>query len=266
MMAQVCTAPAETYCIGSSHTPTAAGDCRHLCSVLGTHCHLTDGVWADNAIAPSLFNRMRVPSQWRHTYSLKKLGILAAHFDAWGKMSAQGTSTSKEWVIVLEGSDAMLNPLLSLGGAHTVKGVVPLALEEALCSQTAVKRGLVYLGRCSNSLKIPNATVLLPDSCTEHQSLATFEGKLAVALCTNTLCSHAYAIQRRVASDLYSNLFATYNVCSFHRCSTDRALDVYTKVIKNHPATVVLHALNKGHMFMSYDGLFIQRKGRYQHL
>ena len=39
------------------------------------------------------------------------------------------------------------------------------------------------------------------------------------------------------------------------------ALDVYTKVIKKHPAAVVLHALNKQHKFMSYDGLFIQRKG-----
>jgi glycosyltransferase involved in cell wall biosynthesis len=56
-----------------------------------------------------------------------------------------------------------------------------------------------------------------------------------------------------VASDLYSNLFASYNVCSFNRCNTDRALDVYTKVIKNHSAAVVLHALNKRHMFMSYS-------------
>ena len=82
-----------------------------------------------------------------------------------------------------------------------------------------------------------------------------------MASCTwNTLCTQAYAIQRRVASDLYSNLFSTYNVCSFHRCAVDRALDVYTKVIKKHPAAVVLHAVNKQHRFMSYDGLFIQRK------
>lgn len=256
-----CIRPAETYCIGGSHTPKAERVGRHICSVLGTHCHLTDGVWADNASAPSFFNRVRVPSQWRHTYSLKTLGILAAHYDAWGAMSAQGTSTSKEWVVVLEGTDAMLNPLLSLGSAKNMTRVVRLGLKEALCSQAAVKRGLVYLGRCSNALKLPNATALYPDSCAEHQSLAAFEGKLTVASCTNTLCTHAYAIQRRVASDLYSNLFATYNVCSFHRCSTDRALDVYTKVVKKHPAAVVLHASNKRHVFMSYDGLFIQRKG-----
>lgn len=264
-----CFRPAETYCIGGSHTPKAERVGRHICSVLGTHCHLTDGVWADNASAPSFFNRMRVPSQWRHTYSLKKLGILAAHYDAWGAMSAQGTSTSKEWVVVLEGADAMLNPLLSLGSAENMTRVVPLGLREALCSQAAVKRGLVYLGRCSNALKLPNATALYPDSCVEHQSLAAFEGKLTVASCTNTLCTHAYAIQRRVASDLYSNLFATYNVCSFHRCNTDRALDLYTKVVKKHPAAVVLHASNKRHVFKSYDGLFIQRKGgfmRAEHL
>ena len=103
--------PAETYCIGGSHTRTAEG-VRQLCAVLGTRCHLTDGVWPDNASAPSLFNRMRVPSQWRHTYSHKAVGTTAAHFDAWGVISAQGTSTSREWVVVLEG-DAMLNPLLS---------------------------------------------------------------------------------------------------------------------------------------------------------
>ena len=40
-------------------------------------------------------------------------------------------------------------------------------------------------------------------------------------------------------------------------------MDVYTKVIKKHPAAVVLHAPKKQHMFMSYDGLFIQRKGLY---
>jgi len=256
-----CIRPAETYCIGGSHTPKAERVGRHICSVLGTHCHLTDGVWADNASAPSFFNRVRVPSQWRHTYSLKALGTIAAHYDAWGAMSAQGTSTSKEWVVVLEGTDAMLNPLLSLGSAKNMTRVVRLGLKEALCSQAAVKRGLVYLGRCSNALKLPNATALYPDSCAEHQSLAAFEGKLTVASCTNTLCTHAYAIQRRVASDLYSNLFATYNVCSFHRCSIDRALDVYTKVVKKHPAAVVLHASNKRHVFMSYDGLFVQRKG-----
>ena len=43
----------------------------------------------------------------------------------------------------------------------------------------------------------------------------------------------------------------------------DRALDVYTKVIRKYPAAVVLHAPKKRHVFMSYDGLFIQRKGRY---
>ena len=111
VQAQVCGQPAETYCIGGSHTRTAEG-VRQLCAVLGTHCHLTDGVWPDNASAPSLFNRMRVPSQWRHTYSHKAVGTTAAHFDAWGVISAQGTSTSREWVVVLEG-DAMLNPLLS---------------------------------------------------------------------------------------------------------------------------------------------------------
>ena len=43
------------------------------------------------------------------------------------------------------------------------------------------------------------------------------------------------------------------------RCGSG-AVDVYTKVIKKHPAAVVLHAVNKQHRFMSYDGLFIQRK------
>lgn len=254
--------PADTYCIGGSHTRTAEG-VRQLCAVLGTRCHLTDGVWPDNASAPSLFNRMRVPSQWRHTYSHKAVGTTAAHFDAWGAISAQGTSTSREWVVVLEG-DAMLNPLLSLRSAKEVKRVVPLGLEEALCSRAAVERGLVYLGRCSNTLKLPNATALPLDSCTEHHPLASFQGELTVASCTNTLCTQAYAIQRRVASDLYSNLFSTYNVCSFHRCSVDRMLDVYTKVIKKHPAAVVLHAPNKQHKFKSYDGLFIQRKGKFK--
>ena len=46
-----CFRPAETYCIGGSHTPKAERVGRHICSVLGTHCHLTDGVWADNASA-----------------------------------------------------------------------------------------------------------------------------------------------------------------------------------------------------------------------
>ena len=53
---------------------------------------------------------------------------------------------------------------------------------------------------------------------------------------------------------------------SNNRCNTDRALDVYTKVIKKHPAAVVLHALNHEHTFMSYDGLFILLKGRAQTL
>ena len=259
VQAQVCGRPAETYCIGGSHTRTAEGVGHKLCAVLGTRCHLTDGVWPDNASAPSVFNRMRIPSQWRHTYDHKAVGTFAAHFDAWGAISAQGTSTSKEWVVVLEG-DAMLNPLLSLGSATEVKRVVPLGLEEALCSRAAVERGLVYLGRCSNTMKLANATALPRDSCTEHHPLANFQGELTVASCTNTLCTQAYAIQRRVASDLYSNLFSTYDVCSFHRCAVDRALDVYTKVIKKHPAAVVLHAVNKQHKFMSYDGLFIQRK------
>ena len=52
-------------------------------------------------------------------------------------------------------------------------------------------------------------------------------------------------------------------ICSLHRCVADRALDVYTKVIRKYPAAVVLHAPKKRHVFMSYDGLFIQRKGRY---
>jgi len=206
---------------------------------------------------------MRAPPELQHTYGRKELGILAAHFDAWGAISEQGRSRSEEWVVILEGSDAILNPLLTLGSAEKVKRVVPLGLEEALCSRAAVQRGLVYLGRCSNSLKTPNATALPPDSCAEHNSLSAFEGKLTVASCTNTLCLHAYAIQRRVASDLYSNLFATYNICSWHRCVADRALDVYTKVIRKYPAAVVLHAPKKRHVFMSYDGLFIQRKGRY---
>ena len=184
------------------------------------------------------------------------------HTSSRGVPSASRGDSSKEWVVFLE-DDAMLNSLLPLGSAENVKHVVPMGLEEALCSRAAVKRGLVYLGRCSNSLKLPNATALPPDSCAEHTSLAAFEGNLSVASCTNTLCTHAYAIQRRVASDLYSNLFATYNVCCFHRCTVDRALDVYTKVIKKHPAAVVLHAPKKQHMFMSYDGLFIQRKGLY---
>ena len=260
-----CSAPAETYVLAGSHTHKAAAAGRHLCSVLGTqHCHLTEGVWADNVSAPSLLNRMRVPSQWQHIYGLKQLGTLAAHFDAWGAISEQGRSSSEEWVVLLEGSDAMLNPLLPLGRAGNVKRVVPLALKEALCSRAAVKQGLVYLGRCSNTLKLPNATALPLDSCTEHHPLASFQGELTVASCTNTLCTQAYAIQRRVASDLYSNLFSTYNVCSFHRCSVDRMLDVYTKVIKKHPAAVVLHAPNKQHKFKSYDGLFIQRKGKFK--
>jgi len=267
VQAQVCgekkrTWPAETYCIGGSQQHMA-----DTAAVLGTRCHLIDGVWPDNASAPSLFDRMRIPPQWRHTYAHKPLGIFAAHFDAWGAISAQGTSISKEWVVVLE-DDAMLNPLLrgskSLRSAKEVKRVVPLGLEEALCSRAAVERGLVYLGRCSNTLKLPNATALPPDSCAVHHSLAAFQGELTVASCTNTLCTQAYAIQRRVASDLYSNLISTYNVCSFHRCVVDRALDVYTKVIKKHPAAVVLHALNKQHKFMSYDGLFIQRKGKFK--
>ena len=253
--------PAEVYVLGGSHTNKAAAAGRFLCSVLGTqHCHLTDGVWVNNVSAPSLLRRMRAPPEWQHTYGRKELGILAAHFDAWGAISEQGRSRSEEWVVILEGSDAMLNPLLTLGSAEKVKRVVPLGLEEALCSRAAVQQGLVYLGRCSNSLKPPNATALPPDSCAEHNSLSAFEGKLTVASCTNTLCLHAYAIQRRVASDLYSNLFATYNICSFHRCASDRALDVYTKVIRKYPAAVVLHAPKKRHMFMSYDGLFIQRK------
>ena len=256
--------PAEVYVLGGSHTRKAAAAGRLLCSVLGTQqCHLTDGLWVDNVSAPSLLKRMRVPPELQHIYPPKKLGILNAHFDAWGAISEQGRSSSEEWVVFLEGSDAMLNPLLALGGAEKVKRVVPLGLEEALCSRAALERGLVYLGRCSNSLKLPNATALPPDSCAEHNSLSAFKGKLTVASCTNTLCTHAYAIQRRVASDLYSNLFATYNICSFHRCNTDRALDVYTKVIKKYRAAVVLHAPQKRHVFMSYDGLFIQRKGRY---
>ena len=260
-----CSAPAETYVLGGSHTHKAAATGRLLCSVLGTqHCHLTDGLWVDNVSAPSLLKRMRVPPELQHIYPLKKLGILNAHFDAWGAISEQGRSSSEEWVVFLEGSDAMLNPLLTLGRAEKVKRVVPRGLKEALCSRAAVQRGLVYLGRCSNSLKLPNATALPPDSCAEHTSLSAFGGKLTVASCTNTLCTHAYAIQRRVASDLYSNLFATYNICSFHRCNTDRALDVYTKVIKKYRAAVVLHAPKKQHVFMSYDGLFVQRKGRYR--
>ena len=256
--------PAEVYVLGGSHTNKAAVAGRLLCSVLGTqHCHLTDGVWVNNVSAPSLLRRMRVPPDLQHTYSLKALGTFAAHFDAWGFISEQGRSRSEEWVVILEGSDAMLNPLLTLGSAEKVKRVVPLGLEEALCSSAAAQRGLVYLGRCSNSLKTPNATALPPDSCAEHNSLSAFKGKLTVASCTNTLCTHAYAIQRRVASDLYSNLFATYNICSLHRCVADRALDVYTKVIRKYPAAVVLHAPKKRHVFMSYDGLFIQRKGRY---
>ena len=256
--------PAEVYVLGGSHTNKAAAAGRFLCSVLGTqHCHLTDGVWVNNISAPSLLRRMRAPPELQHTYGRKELGILAAHFDAWGAISEQGRSRSEEWVVILEGSDAILNPLLTLGSAEKVKRVVPLGLEEALCSRAAVQRGLVYLGRCSNSLKTPNATALPTDSCAEHNSLSAFKGKLTVASCTNTLCTHAYAIQRRVASDLYSNLFATYNICSFHRCNTDRALDVYTKVIKKYRAAVVLHAPQKRHVFMSYDGLFIQRKGIY---
>ena len=88
-----CSAPAETYVLGGSHTHKAAATGRLLCSVLGTqHCHLTDGLWVDNVSAPSLLKRMRVPPELQHIYPLKKLGILNAHFDAWGAISAQGTS------------------------------------------------------------------------------------------------------------------------------------------------------------------------------
>ena len=96
--------------------------------------------------------------------------------------------------------------------------------------------------------------------CRGHQPLHAVIADAAAARVAPARC-HPARPCIRVASDLYSNLFATYNICSFHRCASDRALDVYTKVIRKYPAAVVLHAPKKRHMFMSYDGLFIQRKG-----
>ena len=184
--------PAEVYVLGGSHTRKAAAAGRLLCSVLGTQqCHLTDGLWVDNVSAPSLLKRMRVPPELQHIYPPKKLGTLNAHFDAWGAISEQGRSSSKEWAVFLE-DDAMLNSLLPLGSAENVKHVVPMGLEEALCSRAAVKRGLVYLGRCSNSLKLPNATALPPDSCAESTPLLQLLKGISRSLRARILFAHTH--------------------------------------------------------------------------
>ena len=258
----VCAAPAEAYCLGGADTSEARSLGGQLCASLGMQqCHLTHGIFVSNVTSLEIYELLRVPAWWRPTLSLKELGIVSSHLKAWGQISRNGTSSSEEWVVILECTDAMLNPHMCHG--KQVPAVLRRGLEEALCTRAAMERGLVYLGRCSNQLSRPNATVGPPDSCISHHSLKAFQGKLAVASCTNTLCTHAYAIQRRVASDLYVNLFsrAGYDVCSHHRCSSDRALDFYTRTIKRRAGAVVLHALAKEHRFWSYDGLFFQRKG-----
>lgn len=247
---QECSVPLHTYVIGARDSQKKTF--REVCRTLGTQCHFVPGFFphanTDRELIRSLEDALSIPLNSYHSHS--DLGRTFVHVDVWKHASDFGQSESREWVVILE-ADAILNPFVHNYYAASIKA----GLKEFFCR--ANSQGLVYLGRCpSTGSGVENATKLPRDVCVNSSALDGFENSLSSAQCVNTLCSHAYAVRRNVAADLYVNLYFKHNVCSVHRCSVDWALVWYMQnVLKQTP--MVLHSASQ---FDSFDGLFVQRE------